>query len=1414
MVNIEDTDMVLQNVQFKLKNYINVFDRQLENCLFLFGKNFTKRRKEKYMETVKKKYIKLIKIVTALLMVFSLLYTVTVDTKAWDNTIPHEFTRVKEIKYPEWWGRKVPGLSSWSTFSTKYNGRWAYCLESSKNTPDEGSYVADVIENNAAVRKLLFYGFGGPSPYGEFADGYDLKKAICPDDSYLSNDDTKYLLTHIFLSGAYSNDWNGFDEEKFNQVFGGVYGTNIMNIYRRILELPEPDYARFNPSNSADGTEVSFTGKLDENKTQQITNTVSFQGGNNSTINISLADNMTIHVDGATQTGGTATVRGGQSFYFTAPCLNAPEDMENTDVTGTGCEKFTALAIRTGGGNNQVEGSWDMDPDENRLYIQIDWMEFGSIEITKTNTNADLIDGAIFNLKSVSFEGYDENITVNNGKLKVDNLPIGTYELKEIQAPDGYLLNKTVYTLTVNKDQTTTQTVINEEPTGLIDLIKEINSDLTDGNIGDAFLQGNEYTLKAKEKITNKAGTVTYFEKDAVVDTQLTDKQGKLTFDNLHVGKYYIEESKSNESLVLNPNDIDVSIEYAGQNVSKILRSTNTDNRVNMQKIQIHKFGEKDSESGILNGLAGAEFTFKLKSEVDQIGWDNAKTYDVITTDKNGKATTKYLPYGKYLVKETKTPQDYMTAPDFTVSITKDYSEYEDIEQIKVVDINNRPYTSQLKLVKKDLDSGKTVTLNSATFKVKAREDIVSNGKVIYQAGDTIKQKISGKWYDSFTTSADNVVVPDSSFEIDGEMGSVVLPLQLDAGKYYIDEIKTPAGYLALENRVEFDIENIHDYDKDEDNDPILEVVVKNDKPVGSLEVYKDIKSYMLKPVSLKDENIIADESFVDMSDVSKIKFKLTAKENVTDPADGSVIYAKGTVVGEYSLPDDGILKVDNLPMGIYELQETTTLDGLVLDTAKYTVKFEQTDLTTKVYKVSLDLINYPTVVEISKTDVTGQKEIEGAKMQLLDENRNIIAQWISGNRPYVVEGLTVGEKYILKEDLAPLGYVQASEIEFVIENTSEIQKVKMTDKVLTVRKADAIGNAVEGTVLQVVSAKTKNIVDQWIVDESGNHNVNGLIVGESYILKELQAPEGYILADDVKFTVTDDNQNQVVKMNNYSVKAVKQDESGKLLKGAVLEAVDLNTNEVIDRWTSGEHIFNINEDIKEKLLSGQAVESMLVSSKDDSSTRYKIIPNEKNNDFSLMLQANGETKYFNIDIDGNETSHLIRNLKENQKYQVIETVAPEGYATIQPLSFIANKDITLSLVDKLTKVEISKLDITTNQELPGAHLILEDITDGKCVLVEKWVSGNEAHMIKGLIVGHKYRLTEKIAPQGYQLAKAIEFEVEDTGEVQKIIMYDELSVVPKTGDSKNSILYGGMAIISTFALFLLKQTKKRKREN
>lgn len=118
-----------------------------------------------------------------------------------------------------------------------------------------------------------------------------------------------------------------------------------------------------------------------------------------------------------------------------------------------------------------------------------------------------------------------------------------------------------------------------------------------------------------------------------MVSSKKTDANGKIAWSELPLGKYYIQESKTNDSLVFNDAKISVSIDYEGQTVSKVSRSAKGTNRVNMQKIQVFKSGEKDSISGLVKGLQGAEFTFKLHSEVNHVGWDNATTYAVITTD-------------------------------------------------------------------------------------------------------------------------------------------------------------------------------------------------------------------------------------------------------------------------------------------------------------------------------------------------------------------------------------------------------------------------------------------------------------------------------------------------------------------------------------------------------------------------------------------------------------------------------------------------------------------------------------------------------------------------------------------------------------------------------------------------------------
>ena len=442
---------------------------------------------------MKKAVSKISKILFVLTMIFSMSFAQISNIEAWDNTVPHEFTKVKKIKYPEWWGNKVPGLSSWSTYSTKYNGKWAYCLESSKKTPGNGNYAADVIENNEAVRKLMYYGFGGPGdvlknwgqgdPNAHGKVGYDyLKLSICPNDSYLTSEDVAYLLTHIFLSGAYSGDWNGFSEAGFNAAFGGNYGTNIMNIYRNILDLPEPRYTKFYSNEEGfikdNGRIAEFKATYDKVAKHQVTNTVTVEGNSSSTINIPLADNVTIYINGnAVQTGGTATVHGGESFYFTAPAKNSPDDMPLTDVTGVGCEKFTALAIKTGTDSAQQQGSWTWDPDSSKLYTQIDWMDFGELELVKTNDVGDLIDGAVFNLKSSSYDGYEENITVTNGKIKVEDLPVGEYILTETKVPGGHAITQKIFKVTINKDEVTQRVVVNKiRPTGNLKINKALEN--------------------------------------------------------------------------------------------------------------------------------------------------------------------------------------------------------------------------------------------------------------------------------------------------------------------------------------------------------------------------------------------------------------------------------------------------------------------------------------------------------------------------------------------------------------------------------------------------------------------------------------------------------------------------------------------------------------------------------------------------------------------------------------------------------------------------------------------------------------------------------------------------------------------------------------------------------------------------
>ena len=211
--------------------------------------------------------------------------------------------------------------------------------------------------------------------------------------------------------------------------------------------------------------------------------------------------------------------------------------------------------------------------------------------------------------------------------------------------------------------------------------------------------------------------------------------------EDLPLGKYLVKETVSSEGYLLDTKEYKVNLEYKDQNTPIISDSITSYEVVKKMQIHIFKSGI-DEQSGEVQGLEGAEFTIKLASDVQEAldkgytyveiwnGIDEygnkvevneervaeaqaiAPTYDTLTTDSEGNAYSDIkFPYGKYIGKETNTPKDFETASDFTFSITKDESEVQEVAQkVKDIIINNEQLEAYVKLVKKDLDTGKIVT--------------------------------------------------------------------------------------------------------------------------------------------------------------------------------------------------------------------------------------------------------------------------------------------------------------------------------------------------------------------------------------------------------------------------------------------------------------------------------------------------------------------------------------------------------------------------------------------------------------------------------------------------------------------------------------------------------------------------------
>ena len=1033
------------------------------------------------------------------------------------------------------------------------------------------------------------------------------------------------------------------------------------------------------------------------------------------------------------------------------------------------------------GVQNQLYALNYNDPVTMLLDLKID--QYGRLELSKLNTNGDLVDGAVFNVKNSS--GFNQDVEVTNGKIVLEKLKKGTYYIKEKSSPDGYLLNTETYSVEVKSNQTAQKAVVNDEPTGEITITK---IDIDTGNEnrvdrkshhGDASLKGAVYTLYAQNDIYNKKGTIKYFSKDEQIATFTFNEYGKAsvkitnsstpaeigingsTLTGLPMGSYYSKETVVPNGYTQDTNIYTYTLSYKDSTTEVIKVNGTVKNTVQKAPFEVIKVSTNNNTTA--ETIAGAEFTAILTKYVDFYGsFDEAKKhlnefakdeYSIFKTGDDGHGVSGLLAFGEYTVNETYTPSaEIETIEQFYVTIDRDSK-----TPIKELVENDLPFEAYIKLQKQDKNTRKFVTYSNATFELyKLNEDT--------NKWEQVKCKVGNQYYTSWTTNNEGIARTET---------------KLEAGNYKVTEIKVPTGFIQIDGELTFKVDKRNStLNYDEDWDAWITVTIQNEQPKGNLKLNKK--------VNLKED---IDTTMIKDIDFTKISFELVEKENVIDYADGSVIYEKGKVIGKYNLKDDGTLTVENLPMGKYYLKELTTIDGAVLDQTEYDVIFEQTDTTTKEYTVNLNIENETTCIEISKTDITGEEELVGAKLTVIDENNEVVDSWTSTEKTHKIEGLIVGKTYILREEIAPDGYVKASEIKFTIKNTNEIQKVTMIDKIVEMTKEDIGGKEVEGAELKVLD-KDGKIVDSWVSTKEP-HKIKGLIEGESYTLYEDYAPDGYVISNEVTFTVTTEKETQKVVMIDKTVEVLKTDIDGNTIEGVTLSIISTKTKNIVDKWETTNEAHKVSGLIEgqtyilreEKVIYGYVKATDIEFTVTSDKETQKIVMIDKvveviKTDFITGQEIEGAELQV-VDEDGNiidewvstKEPHKIKGLEENKKYKLIEKTAPYGYELTEEIEFTVTTDketqkIEMKDMPILTDIKVVKVDSQTRKVI-NEKFTFGIFEDEKCTKLIKEIKSNKKD---GFITFEDLRygtffVKELKAPNGYELSDRVaKVEINDKG--------------------------------------------------
>ena len=883
----------------------------------------------------------------------------------------------------------------------------------------------------------------------------------------------------------------------------------------------------------------------------------------------------------------------------------------------------------------------------------------GSLKVTKSSEDG-FTEGIRFHLYGTATCGLrvDEYATTNaSGVATFSNVLVGSnYSLEEVDTPSKYVI-PSVSTVGVTYNTTTNQTVINK--------LKKFAVKVTKQDKEKTIAQGNATLIGAVYGV---------YKGDELKDTYTIGSDGTFTTKEYVCGNdWSIREITPSTGYLLDSTSYHIGSESGNFTIEHNSLAMTVKEMAIKAPISILKHIDK-GDTIIENPEEGAEFSIYLKSAGS---YNDAKDYerDYLTTDANGLAKSKDLPYGTYVVTQEKGKEGAEIIEPFEVFINQNAATYH-------YTINDRPIESYVKIVKVDAESGEKIALSGAGFKIRN-----SNNEFVSQQVNCPTQYVT----DVFYTTTD---------------GTLMLPEKLLYGEYELIEVQAPYGYVLDSTPVKFKVTN---------SSQTVEVVKADSAQKGQIKVAKSGEVF----AAVNQSGTIYQPTY-EVQGIKGAVYQITAAEDIVT-ADGTVHYTKNQVVDTVTTGNNGVGTSKSLYLGKYNVKEIQAPYGMLIDNEIHGVELtyadQEVEVTstnasvsddreTLVFSLNKELeqdmtfgigdkneiqnVSFGLYAKENITASNGQTIPKDGLIEVLscDANGNITFKSDLPFGKYYIKEVATDEHYVLPTTQYSFEFAYQGEtvnvVNIIANNGHSIPNEIIRGNV-NGKKYDEDGNVIQGAVFGLFKQDETTFTADTALktstsDANGSFGFDDIPYGQ-WIVCEITPAEGYV-RNETLFPVRISQNNETVNVqltNRFIVGTVKTTKIDEMypenkLSGATFEVYkDVNKNGAFD------------EDVDTFIGNLQEVEKGI---------------------------------------------YTLENLRYGQ-YLLYETVAPEGYIRdfeYYPFAIVEDgktveveNNAGVGFMNKPTEVHITKTDITSANPVEGAQVSIYWIPD--FVDVEKYIT-------------------------------------------------------------------------------------------